>query len=105
MNARRISLFLCAVGLALLLVTSAAIAVRADKTSVVHAQSSHYRLDWMQTGSGSGGQVSSPNYGANISVGQVLIGSSSSASYTALLGFWPGPVTQVNVYIPMVHRP
>jgi hypothetical protein len=59
-------------------------------TSAVQAMSSaNYRLDWLiPLTSGGGGEAASEHYVANYSVGQTVIGDSSSASYTAKTGFW-----------------
>jgi hypothetical protein len=80
---------------ALLLLTSSALAMR----------STHYWLDWFTplTGGG-GGPASSTHYAVNLTVGQVAIGSSASASYAAGLGYWYGAVGPLRLYLPLVLR-
>ena len=79
---------------ALLLLTGVALAM----------DSEHYRLDWFTplTGGG-GGTASSDNYAINFTVGQSVIGASSSANYGGCLGYWCG-ITQYRVYLPLVTR-
>ena len=66
--------------------------------------STNYRLDWFTplTGGG-GGAASSDHYAVNLTVGQSVIGASSSANYGGCLGYWCG-ITQYRVYLPLVTR-
>ena len=50
----------------------------------------NYTLEKYVIGSG-GGEISSTSYSANGTIGQPLIGSSSSANYAVESGFWAGP--------------
>ncbi len=56
--------------------------------------STNYRLDWFNplTGAG-GGPMSSPNFRADVTVGQTAIGTESSMNYRVGLGFWYGATT------------
>ena len=58
-------------------------------TTAQSMSSENYRLDWLiPLTSGGGGEGASEHYAVNYSVGQTVIGESSSASYTARTGFW-----------------
>jgi hypothetical protein len=80
---------------ALLMLTSSALAMR----------SNNYWLDWFTplTSSG-GGPAGSANYAVNLTIGQTVVGSASSPSYQACLGYWCGAVGQWRVYLPLVLR-
>jgi hypothetical protein len=63
-----------------------------------------YRLDWFTplTGSG-GGPASSANYKADFTIGQTVIGKTSSANFRAGLGYWYVMDPQ-SLYLPAIHR-
>ncbi len=72
--------------------------------------SANYRLDWFVplTGGG-GGPSSSTNYQVNFTIGQSVIGASSSANYRAGLGYWYGYGTVVQpsgykIFLPIVLK-
>ncbi len=67
--------------------------------------SSNYNLDWLvPTTGGGGGPAGSSNYTANFTVGQTVVGASSSANYQVSLGYWPGAAPQSTVFLPVVSR-
>ena len=69
--------------------------------------SANYRLDWFTPlTSGGGGSASSTNYAVNLTMGQAAIGGSSSANYTAGLGYWYGYGVEQSfqVYLPVVIK-
>ena len=73
--------------------------------SALAMSSANYRLDWFTPlTSGGGGAAGSANYAANLTVGQTAIGSASSLSYQACLGYWCGAEGQWQVYLPLVLR-
>jgi hypothetical protein len=67
--------------------------------------SAHYKLDWFTplTGGG-GGPASSTHYAVNLTIGQTVVGASSSASYRVGLGYWYGIAQQFKVYLPIVIK-
>jgi hypothetical protein len=73
--------------------------------SALAMSSANYRLDWFtpMTGGG-GGPASSANYAVNFTVGQTVIGSASSSSYQACLGYWCGAGGLWRVYLPLVLK-
>jgi len=80
---------------ALLLLASSALAI----------SSPNYRLDWFTPMTGGGGApASSASYAVNLTVGQTAIGASSSANYSAGLGYWYGAVAQFRIFLPVVLR-
>ena len=65
--------------------------------------SANYGLKWFTPGtSGGGGPSSSANYAVKLTVGQTVIGTSSSANYEAELGFWHGMMRIWYHYLPVV---
>ncbi len=72
--------------------------------------SANYRLDWfVPLSGGGGGPANSAGYQANLTVGQTVIGVSSSASYRAGLGYWYGfgivaPPAGYDIYLPVVMK-
>jgi hypothetical protein len=78
-----------------LLLAGAALAMSSD----------NYRLDWFTplTGSG-GGAASSDHYAINFTVGQTVVGASSSTSFGACLGYWCGGAAGYRIYLPLVLR-
>ena len=86
---------------ALILLTLAALLLLAG--SALAMSSTNYRLDWFTPlTSGGGGAAGSANYAVNLTVGQTAIGSASSASYRACLGYWCGTEGRWRVYLPLV---
>ena len=53
------------------------------------AMAQNYQIDWYVIASG-GGEMSSPSYNINGTIGQPIVGTSSSASYIIESGFWVG---------------
>lgn len=89
--------FMAGVGVffVLLLLVSSALAMR----------STNYRLDWFTPlTSGGGGAAGSASYAANLTVGQAAVGSASSSSYQACLGYWCGTEEQWRVYLPLIIK-
>jgi hypothetical protein len=74
-------------------------------SSVLAMSSENYRLDWFtpMTGNG-GGDLASANYAANFTVGQSVIGASSSANYEGCLGYWCGTAIEYQIYLPVALR-
>jgi hypothetical protein len=83
--------------LALLLLLSAG--------SALAMSSANYRLDWFTplTGGG-GGPASSANYAINVTVGQSVIGASSSTNYQVGLGYWYRGMGPYYLYLPLIMR-
>ena len=73
--------------------------------SALEMESDNYKLDWFTplTSSG-GGSASSANYAINFTVGQSVIGASSSTSYDSCLGYWCGGAAEYRIYLPLVMR-
>jgi hypothetical protein len=90
---RRITIFLLLTTLLLLI-----------SGNVGAMSSDNYRLDWSTQMTGGGGPTGSANYAVNLTVGQSVIGASSSASYASGLGYWYGAVTQYRIYLPLLQR-
>ena len=94
MNKRKTTAFI-AITLCGLLFASSALAM----------SSANYRLDWFTPlTSGGGGPAESAGYAVNLTVGQTAIGSASSSSYQACLGYWCGAVGQWRVYLPLITK-
>ncbi len=67
--------------------------------------SANFALDWFTPlTSGGGGPSNSANYAANVTIGQTVIGASSSTNYGAELGYWVGFETQYQVRLPLVIK-
>jgi hypothetical protein len=67
--------------------------------------STNFSLDWFTPlSSGGGGPSSSTNYTANVTVGQSVIGASSSTNYGSGLGYWYGVMMQFRVRLPLVIK-
>ena len=92
------AVILTLVVLALLLFTTGALAM----------SSANYRLDWFTPlTSNGGGEMDSANYAANITIGQSVIGSGTSANYQASLGYWQGIISAVAewfVHLPLITK-
>jgi hypothetical protein len=67
--------------------------------------SASFSLDWLLplTG-GSGGEVSSANYAANLTLGQTVADDSSSTNYAVHMGFWQDFVNAVRLWLPMTVK-
>jgi hypothetical protein len=73
--------------------------------SAAAMSSTNYRLDWFSPlTAGGGGTASSTNYAIDFIIGQVAIGTSSSASYEGCLGYWCGAAAGHRIYLPLVLR-
>jgi hypothetical protein len=70
---------------------------------VLAMSSTNYRLDWFTPLTGGGGPASSANYAVNLTVGQSVIGTSSSTNYAVGLGYWYG-IGRYRTYLPLVVR-
>lgn len=70
--------------------------------SGVWAMSSpNYQLNWFTPmTSSSGGEASSTNYGADVTVGQTAIGPIASSNFNVSLGYWIGQLSKWLVYLP-----
>lgn len=66
---------------------------RADgvRESEAATSSAAYQLNWLSINGGGGINATSANYQFSFSLGQSVIGRSSSGSYQVSLGFWYGP--------------
>jgi hypothetical protein len=73
--------------------------------SAIAMSSTNYRLDWFipMTGGG-GGLASSANYAVNVTVGQSVIGASSSTNYQDGLGYWYRGTGPYYLYLPLILR-
>jgi hypothetical protein len=81
------------------------IALLALVGSALAMSSANYRLDWFTPlTSGGGGPAGSASYAANLTVGQTAIGSASSPSYQACLGYWCGAEGPWRVYLPLITK-
>jgi hypothetical protein len=71
----------------------------------VAMSSTTYRLDWFTPlTTGGGGTASSAHYAVNLTVGQTVIGSSTSTSYKTGLGYWYGAGGAYRVFLPIVLK-
>lgn len=93
MMRRRMLLILAVAVLGSLLVTGIALAMASD----------HYRLDWFTPLTGTGMSAQSTHYGVDLSIGQTVIGTASSTSREACLGYWC-VATTFRLYLPLVIR-
>ncbi len=67
--------------------------------------STNYRLDWfVQLSGGGGGPASSTSYAANVTVGQLAAGPSSSVNYEVQFGYWAGAGSPYAVFLPLVMK-
>ncbi len=74
-------------------------------SSALAMSSTNYRLDWFTPMTGGGGApASSARYAVDLTVGQTVIGASSSANYGAGLGYWYGAVAQFRIFLPVVLK-
>ena len=94
MNIRNWLILLLGVLLALLLVAN-----------VLAMSSNNYSLDWYVPVTGtSGGESSSVKYKINMTVGQSVIGPSTSNSYSSGLGYWYGLLLDRIRILPIVFK-
>jgi hypothetical protein len=72
---------------------------------VLAMSSANYRLDWFTplTGGG-GGEASSANYAANLTIGQAVNGVAASPSNQVCLGYWCGSEVEYSICLPIVMR-
>ncbi len=71
---------------------------------VLAMASTNYRLDWSTALTGGGGSASSTHYAINFTVGQSAIGTSTSTSYKAGLGYWHGVSGSYRVFLPLIMK-
>lgn len=88
---KRIMLFLILIALLLLV------------SSVLTMESTNYKLTWFTPLSSSGGEANSATYEANFTVGQAVIGTSSSTNNESCLGYWCG-IEGYRIYLPAVLK-
>ena len=68
--------------------------------------STNFALDWFTLLTSNGGDASSStNYAANFTIGQTVIGASSSTHYSMSLGYWYGLFQQFLLRLPIVIKP
>ena len=73
--------------------------------NVLAMSSSGYVLDWyVPVTGGGGGEASSANYAVNFTVGQSVIGPSSSASFSSALGYWYGLLLDRLISLPIILK-
>jgi hypothetical protein len=73
--------------------------------NVLAMSSNRYAMDWyVPVTGGGGGEVSSANYTANYTVGQAVIGPSSSTSFSSSLGYWYGLLLERVTTLPIVFQ-
>jgi len=77
-------------------------------SSVLTMESANYKLTWFTPLTGSGAEdVNSTNYAANFTIGQSVIGSSSSTNYESCFGYWcgnDGVENDYEVYLPLILK-
>ena len=73
--------------------------------NVLAMSSSGYALEWYVpvTGAG-GGEASSASYAVNFTVGQSVIGISSSTSYSSTLGYWYSLLLEWLINLPIIFN-
>ena len=68
--------------------------------------STNFALDWFTPLNSSGGGPShSANYAVNFTIGQTVIGASSSDNYGTGLGYWYGLFQQFRIRLPLIFKP
>ncbi len=73
--------------------------------SALAMTSTNYRMDWnVPLTGGAGGSMSSTNYHADLTVGQTVVGASSSTNYAAGLGYWYGALDTGQLHLPALFR-
>lgn len=67
--------------------------------------SDHYAIDWMvPMDSSGGGKSTSTNFIIQLTVGQSVVGHSSSSDYTTGLGYWYGLFQEIWTYLPILFK-
>jgi len=66
--------------------------------------SANYQINWLVPLSGGGGQGSSAEYSANITIGQSVIGRSNSPNYAASLGYWVESPPSWTLFLPIATK-
>jgi hypothetical protein len=74
--------------------------------SALAMSSTNYRLDWFTPmAGGGGGPASSTNYAATFTVGQTVVGASTSEHYGSGLGYWYGLLSSIiRNFLPLVTK-
>ena len=73
--------------------------------NVLAMTSPGYILEWYLPGTGGGGgEASSANYAANFTIGQSVIGTSSSPNYGTGLGYWYGLLLDRLINLPIIFN-
>jgi hypothetical protein len=73
--------------------------------SAAAMSSTNYRLDWFTPmTSSSGGACSSTSYALNFTMGQTVIGDSSSTNYDVGLGYWSGILQWFRLNLPLILK-
>lgn len=86
--------------LLIILIATLALAAGAQAMS-----SASYKIEWLVTYLGSGGEASSASYRAQFTVGQMAVGCAASSSLHGCWGFWPGgEMPWSNSYLPVIMR-
>ncbi|MCB9420598.1 MAG: hypothetical protein H6667_12395 [Ardenticatenaceae bacterium] len=89
---KRIMLFLTLIALLVLV------------SGVLTMESTNYKLAWFTPLiSSGGGKISSANYTANFTIGQSIIGASSSTNHESCLGYWCRP-DEHRIYLPVTLK-
>ncbi len=73
--------------------------------SALAGSSENYRIDWFtpMTSSG-GGMASSDNYTVSFTVGQSVIGTSSSSDHEVCTGFWCEVASALKIFLPLILK-
>ena len=74
--------------------------------SALAMHSANYQINWFTplTSSG-GGNASSSNFSVAYTVGQSVIGKSSSAHFETCLGYWCGTENGYTIFLPLALQP
>jgi len=73
--------------------------------SVLAMSSDNYQMNWYVPLTGGGGAAaSSTNYAIDYTVGQAVIGASSSTGYGVRLGYWYSAAADLYLYLPIILR-
>jgi hypothetical protein len=73
--------------------------------NVLAMSSPGYKLEWyVPVTGGGGGKASSDNFAVNFTVGQAVIGPSSSVSYSSGLGYWYSLIMERIIYLPIIFK-
>ncbi len=73
--------------------------------SALAMSSTNHRLDWFIPMIGGGGPASSTHYAVNFTVGQAVIGATSSTNHGVGLGYWYGTDVCLRcLYLPLIMR-